>query len=394
MLQSMAKERIDFVLAIVVLIFLISSCTPDTSTQSEEEAMHLADYESPANKWGYMDATGQLVIRPGFDDAGPFVEGLAAVNLDGKWGYIDRKGKMVIPANYKSAWAFHERIARVKPFDLPDQYITTSGRIISSPEWAAADDFSNGLARVEVGNAFGYIDSTGKMILPAVYTRGWNFYHGLAVIAFDEKCGVINTRGEEVLRAGYDKIKHLEETNLLLCSTHDASFVFTTEGKELAKLENIKVVDSDGVLLSIRKGDRSYLFDIAEQKVLPGPGWDNLFYLGMHRWAGKTETGYFLLDPEGKKLSLKAYKQINRYSDGYAAYYNGLNWGYLDLNGVEITPDVFGLAWDYKNGYARAAFTEGIAFLNKQQQLAFYPPEGTVDMRDFSEGLAPVQIAR
>ncbi len=394
MLQSLAKERIEFLMAATLLLLVIHACKPETSTQSEDEAMYLADYESPANKWGYMDSTGQLLISPDFDDAGPFTEGLAAVNQDGKWGYINRKGEIVIPTQYKSAWAFHEGIARVKPFDQPDQYITASQKVLSSIEWSAADDFSDGLARVEVGNAFGYIDTTGKLVLPAVYSRGWNFHHGLAVIAYDEKCGVINTMGKEIISPQFEQIKHLEETNLFLCSTSESSYVFNSAGKEMVRLENTRAIDSDGTLLSIRKGERMFLFDLSGQKIIAGPGWESILYLGNHRWAGRTETGYFLHDPEGKKLSLKAYKQINRYSDGYAAYYNGLNWGYLDLNGVEVTPDAFGLAWDYKNGYARAAFTEGIAFLNKHQQLAFYPPEGTVDMRDFSEGLAPVQIAR
>ena len=39
-------------------------------------------------KYAYIDKTGRMVIRPQFDDAGDFSEGLAPVRLNGKWGYI------------------------------------------------------------------------------------------------------------------------------------------------------------------------------------------------------------------------------------------------------------------------------------------------------------------
>ena len=66
----------------------------------------------------------------------------------------------------------------------------------------------------------------------------------------------------------------------------------------------------------------------------------------------------------------------------------------MNLKGEELTGNVFKLAWDYKESVARAAAEHGIAFIDKEQKIAFYPPPGTLDMRDFSEGLAPIQVAR
>ena len=101
-----------------------------------------------------------------------------------------------------------------------------------------------------------------------------------------------------------------------------------------------------------------------------------------------------LLNEKGEILRRKTFAQINRFTEGIAVYYTGTDWGYMDTDGTELTIDVFGLAWDYKEGFARADFADGIAFLDRQQRLAFYPPPGTTDMRDFSGGLAPVQISK
>ena len=63
-------------------------------------------------KIGYMDRTGKIVIKPQFDVATPFNNGIASVALGkyelqegvshfvrigDKWGYIDKNGKYLWP---------------------------------------------------------------------------------------------------------------------------------------------------------------------------------------------------------------------------------------------------------------------------------------------------------
>ncbi|MDY5615840.1 MAG: WG repeat-containing protein [Helicobacter sp.] len=43
-----------------------------------------------------MDKSGKIVIKPQFDFAWSFSEGLALVELNGKYGFIDKSGKIVI----------------------------------------------------------------------------------------------------------------------------------------------------------------------------------------------------------------------------------------------------------------------------------------------------------
>ena len=39
-------------------------------------------------KWGFVDATGAMVIEPKYDDARSFNIGLGGVCVEGKWGFI------------------------------------------------------------------------------------------------------------------------------------------------------------------------------------------------------------------------------------------------------------------------------------------------------------------
>ncbi len=57
--------------------------------------------------WGYVNTEGKVVIKPEFDEAKSFSNGLAAVCKDGKWGFIDPNGAVVIEYTYEAADYFN-----------------------------------------------------------------------------------------------------------------------------------------------------------------------------------------------------------------------------------------------------------------------------------------------
>lgn len=70
------------------------------------------DRNNPS-KYGYINAALQLVIPANYKSAGPFNEGLAAVEVNGKWGYIDESGQVAIPFDYEYAGTFMNGLAPV-----------------------------------------------------------------------------------------------------------------------------------------------------------------------------------------------------------------------------------------------------------------------------------------
>lgn len=57
-------------------------------------------------KWGFVDVNGKMVIKPQFNDARSFSNGLAAVKQGGLWGFIDSTEKMVIEPQFNDAKDF------------------------------------------------------------------------------------------------------------------------------------------------------------------------------------------------------------------------------------------------------------------------------------------------
>ena len=52
------------------------------------------------NKEGFIDASGNIVISPIYDDVDDFSENLAKVKIGSKYGYINLKGEQVVAIKY------------------------------------------------------------------------------------------------------------------------------------------------------------------------------------------------------------------------------------------------------------------------------------------------------
>lgn len=60
-------------------------------------------------KWGFVDKNGEIVIKPKYDDARSFSNGLAAVKISDKWGFIDTSGNLCIEAKFYETKDFNEK---------------------------------------------------------------------------------------------------------------------------------------------------------------------------------------------------------------------------------------------------------------------------------------------
>ena len=146
-------------------------------------------FHSPRYSMGYIDESGRLVIPPEFDEALHFSEGLAEVGLgefmlhgggDHRWGFIDTSGSMVIKPEYRAVRSFKEGLAAVLGDDGRWGYIDRTGQIAIPFQYDSAGDFSESLARVERERLFGFVNKRGEVTIPIRFTSARGFSEGLA----------------------------------------------------------------------------------------------------------------------------------------------------------------------------------------------------------------------
>jgi WG containing repeat len=86
-----------------LLLVLLLTLTGQLFAQDPD--MSMIPYRN-GDLWGYADVNKAIIIKPQFEEASLFYEGLAAVKKNGKYGYINKDGKTVIPFVYFSAKPF------------------------------------------------------------------------------------------------------------------------------------------------------------------------------------------------------------------------------------------------------------------------------------------------
>ena len=176
-----------FICLVFFALILLASCQ-----LKKEESLFPVEVNG---KLGYINKTGKIVIKPQFDYNEPewFSEGLAVVKIgsdeketgkidqygrkipvDYKYGYIDKTGKIIIKPQFNDAGGFFEGLASVIIGDKRG-YIDKTGKIVINPQFDDAGEFSKGgLAQVRIGGEWrdnvlwggksGYIDKTGKTV--------------------------------------------------------------------------------------------------------------------------------------------------------------------------------------------------------------------------------------
>jgi hypothetical protein len=71
--------------------------------------------------------------------------------------------------------------------------------------------FSETLARIKIGDKWGYIDKTGKFVINPQFDFARDFSEGLAAVKIGGKCGYINKTGKIVIKPQFDDARDFQK---------------------------------------------------------------------------------------------------------------------------------------------------------------------------------------
>ena len=106
----------NYVFMLLIFLLFLSCSNEPTLLKLKPEKLYPI---SVNEKWGFIDISGNVVIKPQFDYVGVFIEDLAPILINEKWGYINKFAEIVIPPKYDLAGHFEKGLAIVS---LNDKY--------------------------------------------------------------------------------------------------------------------------------------------------------------------------------------------------------------------------------------------------------------------------------
>ena len=139
----------------VLLIILLASFSGKANAQLKPF------YSTEYNKYGYINLQDSVILKPKYDYAWNFSEGMSPMKLNGKYGYVNENGRVIVP-----------------------------------PVYNYAGMFSDGLSVVRKGDKYGFIDQSGRLVVPAIYDRADNFHGDRANVCLRRKWRVMIYHGK------------------------------------------------------------------------------------------------------------------------------------------------------------------------------------------------------
>lgn len=293
---------------------------------------------STGGKYGYIDTQGVLVIMPMYDSADDFSEGLAQVTLDNKRGYINYEGKVVADTRFAYGSPFSEGKAVVTVADEAKAFIDKNGQPLFGRQFPFATTFSEGVAAVDTstglgkGRKFSLIDETGKVVLETTYQVTDEFSDGLARVLIGQTqisseadvlnlpqpvYGFIDHTGRLVFEARYDNVcaKFVEGLCQVLVN-HRWGYINTSGVMVIPPRFEEALNFSEGLALVRDKGKYGYIYIDGRYLITPRFQYAKDFAHGMAAVCYDNKFGY--IDSSGKFVIEPQFDSAESFSDGLA----------------------------------------------------------------------------
>lgn len=271
-------------------------------------------------------------------------------------------------------WGYIDKTGKLL---IPAKFDIDSSYFISAPFFSrsildklprntwSAGNFSEGLAPVKVGNRWGYIDKKGKMVIPPKFACANDFSQGLAAVGITNAKG--DTRGMYINKQGKTVFTHEFRCNAGRFS------------QGLAIVGERRIINRTGrTVTSIPNNLQIALFPIISENLIP-------VY---------NSQGVGFIDTKGKIAIPLQFSMVYPFAEGMALAMGkdrGRNFQFIDKKGKFVSLTSQPLA---------GTFSQGLApFCQAERQCGFIDKSGKVvisaqfeDVSSFSEGLAPVQV--
>ncbi|MBQ3946420.1 MAG: WG repeat-containing protein, partial [Alphaproteobacteria bacterium] len=239
----------------VFLLCIFASCTSNIETSISEAVNSSSLYGiRVADKCGYIDEKGNILIEPQFDYADryftegtayaelgekhglidstgnfsivfvdtvevvkDFEKGLAVVECKNGEGIINKKGKLLLwkEGDLRLNFDGNDIFVCVRSYDngwksyITDLNGTVIGVVSDDPNhYICYHDFHDGLCCVKKNNKYGFMNNKGELVIDTIYDDAGDFSNGLCWVKKHSKYGFVNNKGELIIDTLYDDARN------------------------------------------------------------------------------------------------------------------------------------------------------------------------------------------
>ncbi|MDD6002358.1 MAG: WG repeat-containing protein [Bacteroidales bacterium] len=268
------------------------------------------------------------------------------------------------------------------PVTISDKcgYIDKTGKYVINPQFAFADKFCDGLARVKTAdNKIGYINKEGQYVIPAIYEAGSSFSEGLAFVVSENSTPIcIDTKGNEVFRTPSNVlfVDQFSKDGIAKVKVEGDKFGFIDKTGQFIVTPQYNAVlgpSSEG-LAAVKSSDSKWGFVDVKGNIVINPQFDDAsnFSNGLacisqgDKWGYINKKGEYVINPQFDYACSFS-------SDGLASIKQGKQWGFIDTDGQIVINPQFDEPTNFNNGLAVVRQGDLFGVVNKKGEYVINP---------------------
>lgn len=307
-------------------------------------------------KLGYINEEGQEMIRPTYEEASLFSEGLAVVMKNGKYGYINKADKTIINFQFQDADAFHNGCAVVKKDSLYG-LINKKGEFLIQPVYEELSEASDEIFMGVKNDHSGYIYKTGSPLTGILYDLAGDYKNGFAIVNKNEKYGLLNTFGKFNIEPKFSELVFIGNGLLKALDENESWGILNVKGDTILPFTYEAIGEYQANRALVVKGGKCGYVNEFGAIVIP----IKYTYSSIMLTSGQFQNGYALLkqkfkniliDTSGNSISIPFCDDYGRPSEGFIPVRKNKKWGYADMKGKIQIPCKYELAESFEKGYA------------------------------------------
>lgn len=294
-------------------------------------------------------------------------------------------------------------VARAKYESDKYALLRMDGTVVNFPQASYIGDFSEGLARVNLGGTlvwreeddlgslqtqsiydreyneqrdryqfcegglWGFVNAEGEWVAPAKYGMVLDFKEGVARYMEGGKWGLLNRDFQTVVKPNYDVISYLEgETPLLALGMDQEGYGFIDAKGELVVQAQFGEVGNfrEGMVRVASQGKWGFANLSGEVRIPPQYNYVTDFYEGRARVRDKRFWGY--IDESGNLITAQKYLRAGDFHEGLAWVQGKKFFGFIGPDGKYVIEPEFSKVGDFENGMAPAMRKGKWGMINKK----------------------------
>lgn len=369
-------QKLLFLLALVPLLLSAQQNYPDLLPVKKN------------GKFGYINRKGEIVIKPQFDRANRFSEGLGLVNIGMNangfgelYGYIDSTGNFAIPLRFSNAWDFHNGLASIYVNGIGRTYIRKNGERATTTctykcfhalefplayqELVEDAHLSQGKVTYKISPKGGYVDSNFRYVIPPTFDDVEYFSEGKAVVMLDGKRGYIDTSGKVIIAPQFSSADAFHNNRAIVRVR-----VLVND----KPADNYGYIDPTGKVVIPATYKNSSAREFSEGLAAVNPHGTSMSLVNTDK-----ESLWGFIDTNGVMVIPPRYEAVNKFHDGLAPVKLKGKWGFIDKTGKMVIKPQFVRVSIFTNGVA-TIFTENqgdgrIGYIDTQGKWIWKPTE-------------------